>query len=78
MKTDEIIDLIKKEQKKYKGLKCTTIKSFHKPGYTVVVMKPYQEGNGIGSMGAITLYDINFKTEYPAKQLESKLKKLFR
>ena len=74
MKIPEIIDLIKKEQKTYKGLKCTTMKSFHKPGYTVVVMKRYLEGENIG---AVTLYDINFKDKYSAEKLEIELKKLF-
>jgi hypothetical protein len=77
-KDEEIIKTIKKEQGNLKGLKCTTIKSFHKPGYTVVVMKPYQEGEGLGSMGAISLYDINFKQESSAKRLEAKLKSLFK
>ena len=74
---DEIIQQIKNEQGNLKGLKCTTIKSFHKPGFTVVVMKPYQDGQGLGSMGSTSLYDINFKEEISAKRLEAKLKLLF-
>jgi hypothetical protein len=74
---DEIIQQIKNEQGRagLKGLKCTTIKSFHKPGYTVVVMKPYIEGESIGS---ISLYDINFRKESGARRLETKLKTLFK
>ena len=71
---DEIIQQIKKEQGSFEGLKCTTIKSFHKPGYTVVVMKSYQERESVGST---SLYDINFKEESSAKRLETKLKVLF-
>ena len=73
-----IATIISEHGSELKALRCICMKSFHKPGYTVTVMKGWQEsGPGIGSMGSTPIYDIEFKQESSAKRLEAKLKTLF-
>ena len=72
-----IAKIISEHGSELESLRCVCMKSFHKPGYTVQVMKRYNEGPGIGSMGSTGVYDIEFKQESSAKRLEAKLKTLF-
>ena len=76
MKDEQILKLIKAEH----GLsvKSTVIRDFKTGKYVVAVMKPYSEGNGLGSMGSIGVLDIQFNDRKSAERLNQKIMAMVR
>lgn len=75
MNDNDIINEIKKF--KIKSLK-SVVTSNNKGGYTTSVMKSYHGGSGLGSMGSVSLLDIDFKKKESAERLHQLIKKKFR
>ena len=75
MKDEEILEYIK--SKKF-GKINSVVMSNRKGGYTTHIMKPYSGGNGLGSMGAVNVLDIDFKKKESAERIHKLIKKNFR
>jgi len=76
MKNSEIIKKVKKIIKTGEFTVGVSNPGIFHTGYHVYLMKRFSEGTGLGSMGAVTVLEISYLTEFSAVKMKNRIKRL--